>query len=184
MIMVKLLLAFMKIGAFSIGGGYVSLPLIQEEVVYKYSWLTMNEFADIITIAEMTPGPIVLNAATFVGTKVGGFAGAVIATLGVISIPFIIIVILAKLYFKYNKLEMFESFLSGLRPAVIGMISAAGVSIIALAISSHPVLGLDFNVIAMIMVVIGYLCLRVLKVNSILVIILTGCIGGFIYSVI
>lgn len=79
------LLELFKIGLFSIGGGYASLPLIQKEVVDLQQWITMTEFTDIITISQMTPGPIAINTSTFVGTQVGGLLGAVIATLGCVS---------------------------------------------------------------------------------------------------
>ena len=81
-IYLQLFWSFFQIGLFSIGGGYAAMPLIQNQVVSIHSWLTMAEFADIVTIAEMTPGPIAINSATFVGTKVAGLAGAVVATAG------------------------------------------------------------------------------------------------------
>ena len=81
MIYLQLFLSFLQVGMFSIGGGYAAMPLIQRQVVEKYAWLTMSEFTDLITIAEMTPGPIAVNSATFVGIRIAGLPGAVIATL-------------------------------------------------------------------------------------------------------
>ena len=80
MIYLALFLSFLQVGMFSIGGGYAAMPLIQNEVVTFHGWMTMSEFTDLITIAEMTPGPIAINAATFVGIRIAGFPGAVIAT--------------------------------------------------------------------------------------------------------
>ena len=103
MIYIQLFLSFFKIGMFSIGGGYAAMPLIQNEVVTIHSWLTMKEFADIITISQMTPGPIAINSATFVGIQIAGFPGAVIATLGCVTPSFIIVLSIAMVYFKYRK---------------------------------------------------------------------------------
>ena len=87
MIYLQLFLSFLQIGAFSFGGGYAAMPLIQEQVVTLHGWLTADTFADLVTIAEMTPGPIAINAATFVGTQVAGVTGAVVATLLPVSCP-------------------------------------------------------------------------------------------------
>ena len=84
MIYLQLFLSFLQIGAFSFGGGYAAMPLIQEQVVLQHSWLTMDSFSNLVTIAEMTPGPIAVNAATFVGTQIAGIPGAIVATLGCI----------------------------------------------------------------------------------------------------
>ena len=92
MIYLHLFWSFFKIGMFSIGGGYAAMPLIQNEVVTLNKWLTLKEFADIITISQMTPGPIAINSATFVGIQVAGFPGAIIATLGCVTPSFIIVI--------------------------------------------------------------------------------------------
>jgi len=91
MILLKLYLAFLKIGTFGFGGGYAMLPLIQKEIVDKNAWLSQTDFMDIIGISQMTPGPIAINAATFVGYKTGGFLGSILATLGVVTTSFILI---------------------------------------------------------------------------------------------
>ena len=90
-ILVQLFLSFFQIGLFSIGGGYAAMPLIQSQVVEIHQWLTMTQFADIITIAEMTPGPIAINSATFVGTHIAGLPGAIIATVGCVAPSCIIV---------------------------------------------------------------------------------------------
>ena len=95
--------SFFQIGLFSIGGGYAAMPLIQNQVVDIHHWLTMAEFADIMTIAEMTPGPIAINSATFVGIQVGGIWGAVIATLGCVCPSSIIVMILASILNKQKQ---------------------------------------------------------------------------------
>ena len=94
MIYLQLFWSFFQIGLFSIGGGYAALPLIQTQVVQVHSWITMNEFNDLITISQMTPGPIAINSATFVGNQIAGLGGAIISTLGCIMPSCIIISIL------------------------------------------------------------------------------------------
>lgn len=130
MIYLQLFLSFLKIGAFSFGGGYAAMPLIQNEVVTGHGWLGMSEFTDLITISQMTPGPIAINSATFVGMKIAGVPGAVVATLGCILPSCVIVTLIARLYMKYRNLDTLQRVLRFLRPAVVAMIAAAGASII------------------------------------------------------
>ena len=115
MIYLKLFWSFFQIGLFSVGGGYAAMPLIQNQVVDLHQWLSMQEFADIVTIAEMTPGPIAINAATFVGTRVTGLAGAIAATVGCILPSCIIVLTLAYFYYKYQGATLIKGILQGLR---------------------------------------------------------------------
>ena len=85
MIYLQLFFSFLQVGLFSVGGGYAAMPLIQSQVVEQHPWLTLHEFTDLITIAEMTPGPIAINSATFVGIRIAGIPGAIVATLGCIT---------------------------------------------------------------------------------------------------
>ena len=87
MIYLQLFLSFLQIGLFSFGGGYAAIPLIQGQIVDQHGWLSMAEFTDLITISQMTPGPIAINSATFVGIKIAGLPGAAVATLGCILPP-------------------------------------------------------------------------------------------------
>ena len=103
MIYLQLLLSFLQIGLLSIGGGYAALPIIQSQVVDLHHWITMREFADILTISQMTPGPIAINGATFVGTKIAGLPGAIVASVGVVIPSFIIVLTLAFIYYKYRQ---------------------------------------------------------------------------------
>lgn len=133
MIYIQLFLSFLQIGAFSFGGGYAAMSLIQEQVVTLHSWLGMTEFTDLVTIAEMTPGPIAVNAATFVGTKMGGVPGALAATAGCILPSCIFVTLLAYVYTKYRKIELLQGVLKSLRPAVVAMIANAGLMILLAA---------------------------------------------------
>ena len=104
MIYLEILWSFIQIGLFSVGGGYAAMPLIQHQVVDLHPWLTMTQFADIMTIAEMTPGPIAINAATFVGIRVAGIPGALVATLGCVLPSCIIVISLAYVYYRFRGL--------------------------------------------------------------------------------
>ena len=111
----------------------MALPLIHRQIVEMHGWLTVTEFADIITIAEMTPGPIAINAATFVGIRVAGLPGAIVSTLACVLPSFVIVLLLAKIYYRYRNLNTMQYILSGLRPAVVAMIASAGLGIMLLA---------------------------------------------------
>lgn len=187
MIYLQLFLSFIKIGLFSFGGGYAAVPLIQSEIVELKKWIDMNEFVNLITIAEMTPGPIALNSATFVGQKVGGFTGAVVATLGCILPSFLIVLILAYLYMKYKKLTVVQGVLSGLRPAVVSMIASAGLSILILALFNESMKNInlkDFRVVEFLLFGVGLFLLRKYKINVIWVIFGSGIVGTIIYLII
>ncbi|MBR1553324.1 MAG: chromate transporter [Schwartzia sp.] len=125
---------FAKIGLVCVGGGYASMPLIQAVVVDAYHWLTLSEFIDIFTISQMTPGPIGINAATFAGMKIAGLFGAVSATLGFVFPSFVLCLFIARLFFRYGSIGVIRGALNGLRPAVVALICAAGLSFIALSV--------------------------------------------------
>ena len=128
MIYIVLFLTFFKIGAFTFGGGYAMLPLIQEEVLNK-AWLSQHEIIDFIAVSESTPGPFAVNMATFIGSQTGGILGAVCATLGVVLPSFIIILIVAKCFEKFKTNKIVKGCMSGLKPATVGLIGAAVVSV-------------------------------------------------------
>lgn len=184
MTLLELFWSFFQIGLFSFGGGMASMPIIQSQVVELHGWLTLTEFTDLITIAEMTPGPIAINSATFVGIRLGGIPGALIATLGCILPACIIVSILAFLYFKYNGLTVVQGTLAGLRPAVVALIASAGVSIFILAVWGESGFSMDINSINFISVglfALGLVILRKWKPNPIFVMVGAGIIGGALY---
>lgn len=185
MIYLKLLWSFIQIGMFSIGGGYAAMPLIEHQVVEIHGWLDMVQFADIITIAEMTPGPIAINSATFVGTRVAGLPGAIVATVGCILPSCIIVMLLAYVYYKYRGLSMVQGVLSGLRPAVIAMIASAGLSIMFLAFFGSKQLPSSLDSVQWISVGIfaaGFFVLRKWHPNPILVMVGSGIAGVCLYG--
>ncbi|SCJ10444.1 chromate transporter%2C chromate ion transporter (CHR) family [uncultured Clostridium sp.] len=187
MTLVQLFISFFQVGLFSIGGGLASMPLIQNQVVDLHHWLSLTEFTDLITIAEMTPGPIAINSATFVGIRIAGLQGAIIATIGCILPSCIIVSTLAWIYIKYKDLNVIQGTLSGLRPAVVALIASAGLSILTLAIFGDH--GFTFNLesinfISVLLFSVSLFILRKWKPNPILVMMGSGVIGGIIYLVI
>ena len=147
MIYLQLVLSFLQIGAFSFGGGYAAMPLIQNQVVQLHPWLSQSEFTDLITISQMTPGPIAVNSATFVGTRIAGVPGALAATIGCVLPSCILVTILAKIYLKYRSLSLLQGILKSLRPAVIAMIAAAGVGILVTAFWGNDISSLHLDAI-------------------------------------
>ena len=133
MILFNLFKVFFLLGLFSFGGGYASMELIRSRVVTDYHWLTDWEYTDIISIAEMTPGPLGINIASFVGTRTAGVAGTLIATLSYILPALVIVLTLSWFYDRYRSLEGVQGVLSGLRPAVVAMIIAAAVQLVGTA---------------------------------------------------
>ena len=128
MIYFDLFLTFLKIGLFTFGGGYAMLPMIQEEVS-AHSWLNQSELINFIAVSESTPGPFAVNIATFVGTRTGGIFGGLCATLGVVLPSFVIILFVARFYQKFKSSKLVAGAMNGLKPAVVGLIAAALLSL-------------------------------------------------------
>lgn len=169
MIYLELLWSFFQIGLFSIGGGYAAMPLIQNQVVDVHPWLSMTQFADIMTIAEMTPGPIAINSATFVGIQVAGIPGAIIATIGCILPSCVIVITLAYIYYRFRGLRMVQGVLAGLRPAVVAMIASAGITLVIMAFYGERILPVDLsgiNIISVIIFVVGFFCFEEMESKS------------------
>ena len=171
MIYLQLFWSFLQIGLFSIGGGYAAMPLIQAQVVQIHPWLNMSEFTDLVTIAEMTPGPIAINSATFVGIRIAGIPGALIATFGCILPSLLIVSLLAFIYYRYKKLSVLQSVLASLRPAVVALIASAGLSIL---LGGQTLAAENLNFIGLALFAAAFLLLRRFKWNPILVMCLCG----------
>jgi len=125
----ELLLTFMMIGISAFGGGYAVMPLIQKYVVDGTGWISLMELADITSISQMTPGPIMINAATFVGIKTAGLLGGLIATLGAILPSFFLVWILAVIFERHGKLTFIQNIMKGLRPTIVGLIYVAALTL-------------------------------------------------------
>jgi len=186
-IYLQLLVSFFQIGIFSFGGGYAALPLIQQQIIENRGWMTPQQFVDVLTISEMTPGPIAVNAATFVGNQVAGIFGGIVATIGVTLPSLIIVLTLAYFYFKYQGIQMVQGVIQGLRPAVVALIASAGLTIFLTAMfgeGSFPVDIANLNWISVILFLIGIALLRKTRLGPIQVILLSGVAGIVIYSII
>ena len=170
MILLQLFFSFLQVGAFSFGGGYAAISLIEEQVVSAHNWLSLQEFNDLITISQMTPGPIALNSATFVGCKLAGIPGAIIATAGCILPSCIIVGFLSYFYFKYKNLASIQIVLKTLRPAVIALIACAGLVILQTSFFPEG----SFKITATLNFIIALFLLRKYKWNPILVMLLCG----------
>ena len=182
MTLLQLFYSFLQIGLFSIGGGYAAIPLIQNQTVDIHHWLTPDQFMDLATIAEMTPGPIAINGATFVGLKIAGLPGAVIATLGCIAPSLIIVSLLSYVYRKYRELPVLQSTLACLRPAVVALIFSAGINmLIQIVFGARDQISLSgVRWAALILFFTAFVVLRKTKWNPVLVIGLCGILGLFL----
>ncbi len=177
MLYLQLFLAFLQVGAFSFGGGYAAMPLISAQVVEKYGWLSTSDFADLVTISQITPGPIAINAATFVGNRLLGVPGAVVATIGVIAPSCIIVTLIAILYNKYKNLPILKESLKTLHPAVTSMILTAGLIILLPLVFRSGNISFDSNNFSLrpfILFLISLFALRKFKLDPVLVMILCG----------
>lgn len=192
MIYVQMFIAFFQIGLFSFGGGYAAVPLIQHQIIEVNEWITLAEFADLITISEMTPGPIVLNCATFVGQQVGqqaggvigGLFGAVICTLGSVFPSVLVVLLLSALYMRYRNLRVMQGILTGLRPAIVAMIAAAGLSILLLAVFNSDFSSIslsNFHAVEVLLFIAGFVICRRFHASPILIIFGSGIAGYIIY---
>lgn len=170
--LIQLFTTFFKIGAFSFGGGYAMLPLLEEAVIKTHSWMSQTEFVDIFAISEMTPGPIAVNSATFVGYRVAGIFGAFLATTAVILPSFIIITLLFIFLNKFKNSPYVDWIFKGIRPVVLGLIAAAGASVMKTSL-------LD---IKSVLIAAGlFYAVTFKKLNPILGIVVAGFLGLVFY---
>ena len=184
MLLLKLFFAFIQVGMFSVGGGYAAIPLIQEQIVNIYGLMSMEEFSDLITVAEMTPGPISVNSATFVGMRIAGIPGVLLCSIGCIIPSFCICLTLAHFYYKYRTVSGVQVVLGSLRPAVVALIGSAGASILMLGLFQtdikNVVLG-NIRLVELGIFVIALFILRKFKVSAISIILGSGVVGTLIY---
>ena len=189
-IFLKLFLVFSKIGFFNYGGGYAMLSLIQNEAVTKNGWLTNTEFADIVAISQSTPGPIGINAATYVGyTSVinSGYSegmavlGAVLASLSIIWLPFILMISISHFLMTHKESKMMKDIFGTLRPTIVGLIGAAALMLMTTENFGSPSES-TFQFIVSVAIFVAAFCLTIFrKANPIMVIIACGLLGLVIY---
>jgi chromate transporter len=193
MILLQLFVSFFQIGLFSFGGGYAMIPLIQHELE-RHGWMTPAQFVDIIAISQMTPGPLAVNAATFVGYRIAGIPGGFIATLGVALPSLILIMSLSVFFFRYRMHPLQRKLFYCVRPAILGLIADAAISVMQTSLFKisfetgwtaafiKDVPG-AFNVQGIILFAVFILMLTVGKMNPILVLVISVFVGILAYAV-
>ena len=182
MIYLQLFYTFFKIGLFGFGGGYAMLSMIQGEVVTRYNWVSSQEFTDIVAISQMTPGPIGINGASYVGfTSTGSIWGSVIATFAVVLPSFILMLTISKFFLKYQKHPAVESVFSGLRPAVVGLLASAALVLMNTENFGSPTKDTYTFVISVIIFLVAFIGTKKYKANPILMIIACGIAGLILY---
>lgn len=182
--LINLFITCLKIGILSIGGGYAIIPLIQESVVSSKGWITLQEFTDIITISQMTPGPLAINTSTFVGMRIAGTMGAIVSTIGAILFGTIFSILLFNFFRKYENINSIANVLIGLRATSIGLIASSALTIVLIALFGSPKLNTDISTVNLSAIFIFSVSLFLLykyKANPLLIIAMTGIIGLFIY---
>lgn len=184
MIFAELFWTFFKIGLFTFGGGYAMIPLIKAEVISK-GWITVEDIVNFIAVSESTPGPFAINLSTYIGCEKGGIPGALCATFGVVLPSFIIILIVARIYDKFQKSKPIKACMSGLKPATVGLIGAAVISI------GKTVFFPDGNTVSVFTEASFYLSLVIFavaivkKIHPIVLICISGVLGiaaGYIFG--
>nr|WP_186973540.1 chromate transporter [Bacteroides intestinalis] len=183
MLYLQLFYTFFKIGLFGFGGGYAMLSMIQGEVVTRHDWLTSQEFTDIVAISQMTPGPIGINSATYVGfTATGSVWGSIIATLAVVLPSFILMLAISKFFLKYQKHPVVEAVFSGLRPAVVGLLASAALVLMNAENFSSPKEDMYSFIISCLIFLVAFIGTRKYKINPILMIVACGIAGLILYQ--
>ena len=178
MIYLQLFISYLKIGFFGFGGGYAMLSLIQNEIVEQQGWITVSQFADIVAVSQMTPGPIAINSATYIGYTVAGFWGSVVATFAVCLPALTIMLMLTKFFLKLKNNHYVHGVISGRKPVVIGMIVAAALMLIFPKESADKSFIDNWSWILFLVTL--YASYK--KVNPILLIVLSGIAGVVIYA--
>lgn len=191
MIFWELFYTFLKIGLFSFGGGYGMLSVIQGEVVAGHAWLSAAEFTDIVAISQMTPGPIGINSATYVGytavlnvtgSEVLAVAGSLVASFAVMLPSIVLMLVVSRYLIKYSKHRYVEAVFKGLRPAVVGLIASAALLLMTEENFGSPVSApLQFGV-SVGLFVVAFVAMKFFKVSPILILVLAGAFGGLFYG--
>ena len=190
MLFLELFLTFFQIGLFGFGGGYAMLSMIQGEVVTRYGWISASEFTDIVAISQMTPGPIGINSATYVGytavTNAGyseamAVLGSATATFAVILPSFILMIAISKFFLKYQKHPLVEAVFRGLRPAVVGLLAAAALVLMTTENFGNYRTDPYQFVVSVAIFLVAFIGTRKYKVSPILMIILCGAAGWLLY---
>jgi chromate transporter len=191
MLFLQLFYTFFKIGLFGFGGGYAMLSMIQGEVVTRHGWISAQEFTDIVAISQMTPGPIGINSATFVGystlidagyTPAMAVLGSATATFAVILPSFILMLIISRYFLKFQKHPVVMAVFSGLRPAVVGLLAAAALLLMNSENFSSPTNDMRSFIISCLIFLVVFIATRRFKISPILMIVISGVAGLLLYQ--
>lgn len=184
MIYLELLLGFLKVGLFAFGGGYAAVPLIRETVL-SYGWLDDGRLADLIAVSESTPGPIMVNMATYIGSTQGGILGAMIATAAVVAPAFIIILLLMKLFKKALKNDGINAAVDGIKPCIVGIILATGIFMAAKNVLPHTALDLKALILSAVLALIYFFSRKFKEkgISPIVFILVSGVMGVALYGI-
>ena len=191
MIFFELLCSFLMIGLFSFGGGYGMLSVIQGEVVARHAWLTASEFTDIVAVSQMTPGPIGINSATYVGytaamnatgSQAVAVAGSLLASFALMLPSFILMLSISRWFMKYSKHKAVERVFSVLRPAVVGLILSAALLLMNEENFGSPTKNMLQFVVSVLLFIAAFVATRYYKVSPIVVVIVCGIFGGVFYG--
>ena len=169
----------MKIGIFGFGGGYAMLSMIQFEVVDNHSWMTIEEFADIVALSQMTPGPVSINIATFIGYSVGGFLGSMVATAAIVMPSLLLLVFVLRFLFKNKENYIVKTTLSSMKPVIAGLIFVA--ALMMMNPESFADAGLHGSNISVMICAVSFVATYFAKINPILLIIASGLVGYLVY---
>ena len=192
MIFLQLFLVFSKIGIVGFGGGYAMLSLIQDDVVNKHGWLSSAEFTDIVAVSQMTPGPLGINMATYVGyTSVvnAGYStglamlGSLLATLSILWLPFILMIVVSRFLLKHKESPIIKSIFAGLRPTIVGLVAAAALVLMNAENFGAPRTALLQFVVSLILFTLAFISVYRFKVSPLKILALAGIFGMVFYSV-
>lgn len=175
-----LYLTFLKIGAFAFGGGYAVLPLIQKYVVNDMNWLTIAELTNLVSLSQITPGPIAINAATFIGIKVAGIPGALVATAAEVTPSCILMLVLGYFLFKGRKIKAMDNILKGLKPAIPGLIMIAAIDMFTSSVFSPE--GIKY--VGLVGFVVGGILFLSKRVDIIKIIVISASLGVLLHFII
>lgn len=173
LLLLQIVLVFAKIDLVSFGGGYVAIPIVQKEIVEVQKWMSNEEFSDVLAIDELTPGPVAINCATFVGQKMAGTLGGIAATFGSVLPSIIIAIIIYKVYAKYHGLSSLDGVLFGLKAMVLGLLGSVALTLWKSAILPN----MQFDILAFVLFLIGLFILRKYKLDPLYIILGCGVIS-------
>ena len=179
MIYLQLFWAYLKIGIFGFGGGYAMLSMIEFEVVDHYGWMSIEEFSDMVALSQMTPGPVSINIATFIGYTVGGFWGSMVATAAIVMPSLLLLVFVLRFLFKNKENFIVKTTLSSMKPVIAGLIFVA--ALMMMNPETFADFGLHGNNISVIICAVSFIATYFAKINPILLIIASGLVGYLVY---